>query len=467
MSSTKLRINFIVDDSCSDVVKKRVYYTFDIFCSVFRIKRASDGIVVKYGCPNPEGSMILLVSSPFFVSRDHKEPPQKPNFIKIESEFFSNKFGVDSVPLFTVENEGQKPDWLSEAFEWMSLANEYSLDKRDSIGRVDYKDTLFGKYNLDPKIPYASIALFFLYKEIFGEYYTGEQAENVVGLSHDIDYLPITIKSLLIRNAKYSVIQLLRKEYVLSLKTVFACLFQFAFKNYRIGGIKKILEQEGNLGVQSTYFFILSKLHRRDANYMFSNEIFDSDVKPILEQKNEVGIHGSYTSMFEKDLLDKELVKAERFGLSKGFRAHWLRFPCVGKLISVLEKRNTFYDSSLGFSCKIGFRSGANFPHPFYNFETESASSVKLLPLAIMDGALNEEILSSSKEVQELIGGIEKFDSVVKMSGYSVLWHNTALVGTEFSSKIKDAYWTLIKRKKNSCMTCLDVVRKFEGLACE
>ena len=98
--------------------------------------------------------------------------------------------------------------------------------------------------------------------------------------------------------------------------------------------------------------------------------------------------------------------------------------------------------------------------YPFYNFDREEASKVILLPMAIMDGALNDEILHSERSGEEIISDIEKYNLLVKNSGYSILWHNTALTGTEFSNRIKKLYWQYIKKNKERCMPCIDVVRK-------
>ena len=75
-----------------------------------------------------------------------------------------------------------------------------------------------------------------------------------------------------------------------------------------------------------------------------------------------------------------------------------------------------------------------------------------------MDGSLNAEILETGKNQYELIDSILQYSNLVKRSGFSVIWHNTSLVGTEFSDDIKETFWKIVENSKVECITCMDLV---------
>jgi hypothetical protein len=58
------------------------------------------------------------------------------------------------------------------------------------------------------------------------------------------------------------------------------------------------------------------------------------------------------------------------------------------ELFEALEDCEALYDASVGFSARPGFRAGAAFSYPPYNFREERAARLLELPLVIMDGAL-------------------------------------------------------------------------------
>jgi len=60
------------------------------------------------------------------------------------------------------------------------------------------------------------------------------------------------------------------------------------------------------------------------------------------------------------------------------------------------------YDSSLGFAETCGFRNGANFAFPPYDFEREGPCSFLEIPLAIMDGSLQLSSRSLKRDPLEI-----------------------------------------------------------------
>src|SRR5262249_2197209 len=52
-----------------------------------------------------------------------------------------------------------RPDWLGEIFEWLSCSDERNIEARDSLGRIPYTATLFGRQNISPRKPYAGVLM--------------------------------------------------------------------------------------------------------------------------------------------------------------------------------------------------------------------------------------------------------------------------------------------------------------------
>lgn len=137
-------------------------------------------------------------------------------------------------------------------------------------------------------------------------------------------------------------------------------------------------------------------------------DINSLDVKNIIEQAKEkgyrIGLHPSYNSMNELDIIREELevltqLTKENIELS---RQHYLRFdPCI--TTKLLDSVNIKSDSSLGYRDLIGFRCGTGFPYHLYDFENERAFKCLEVPLVVMDVAGMRECGGDSSKWVKLI----------------------------------------------------------------
>ena len=351
------KVHFCIDPRLPPKIFSRANYIFDIFCNVYSLKRTSEGRKVFYGKSSGDADYLSILCDEELIGREPEKSLSSIKKINLGAFEHFNQYDLKEIPIFSKCDE---IDWIAHSFEFLSLRFEYNSQNRDSIGRLKYEDTIFGKHLLDPIIPYASIYFAYLYKLIFGHFYNGYQHINKIGISHDIDFLPTNIKWTLIRNIKYFASQLSRKEYSVATKTFFESPLQILSVKSRVGDIFPIVERYAALNLRATFNFIFSRTHHRDANYSINDEL-SSVMFNLLKEKHELGVHGSYNSMFQSGLLLKELSQAKELFLTRGHRAHWLRFPAVHTLIDIIESSDYKYDSSMGFSNQNGFRSGANF----------------------------------------------------------------------------------------------------------
>ncbi len=208
----------------------------------------------------------------------------------------------------------------------------------------------------------------------------------------------------------------------------FLSLFQ---KNEPYWNFEKIIEIENKYEVKSTFFFMnetkkieLSNLSMRRYN------IHESKLVDIIQKLNksgwEIGLHGSYNSYKNKDMLAKEKRGLEEIIGDEvtGIRQHYLNLE-IPKTWKIQEEVGFKYDTTFGFQDKIGFRSRKYYP--FYPFDD---SSFLEIPLAIMDVLLfkNAKNMEEAwKKCKELINITEKKGGIL-----TVLWHQRVFNEKEF-----------------------------------
>jgi hypothetical protein len=101
------------------------------------------------------------------------------------------------------------------------------------------------------------------------------------------------------------------------------------------------------------------------------------------------GIHPSFLSFRDEQTLKAEKQKlAQISGEEIIFnRQHFLHFD-FRLTPRIIENVGLKYDSSIGFTRSIGFRSGTGFEHRLYDFEREKPYDFIEMPLVVMDSSL-------------------------------------------------------------------------------
>lgn len=128
--------------------------------------------------------------------------------------------------------------------------------------------------------------------------------------------------------------------------------------------------------------------------------------KFILRAKNEdisIGIHPSYDTYNNSEIMLKEKEALENLtseNIQKS-RQHFLHFS-FKHTPDVLETVNIIEDSTIGYSDRIGFRSGTGFPYRLYNFKNEKPWKFIEVPFVCMDLALIREAKYYNKEILDV-----------------------------------------------------------------
>lgn len=205
----------------------------------------------------------------------------------------------------------------------------------------------------------------------------------------------------------------------------------------------EIIDIETKYGVKSTFFFLIESfpfLLFKPATWKLSlgrYDITETRIRKVIRklQQNgfEIGLHGSYASYNDLSLLkrEKQQLEAVTGQTADGIRQHYLN---LNKNTWWLQQQAGFrYDSSWGYTCKIGFKDGKI--KPFRPFKDKPFT---VFPLAVMDSCY----MQTHNYLKELVNIIEQ---CMENNAVMVInWHSNNFHEKEFPGW-KDAYKEVIE----------------------
>lgn len=437
----------------SNALRARLSYAFRLFCAVYGHRpvlesaaKAECDVAIRYRDAAARSAIadtrtVWLCRG--MRERDPRQPAPPP--VRYTHD------GLGTVLHYPPERS-HPPDWLGEIFEWVSCADEYSVTARDAIGRTLFEATYAGRHGVDPCIPYAALAMRGLQQEICRVLpRAGEQPLAPEGLeghavlpTHDVDYFPLgRVHSAyrLFRNAVISC--LLCKRPALGLRQAgYAARAVLGFNSDPLDQVVRLAEEERERGFSSSYYFLVRNAHRLDAGYTLGDPGVLEMVRWLETRGMEIGLHGSFTSLDEPGALEEERFCLEAEGVRvTGGRQHWLRFT-LDRLLRAVENAGLQYDASIGWSRQIGFRAGACFPYPPYDFSKEGPAAFLEFPLAVMDQAIQWPRGDDGPlfhEIAQMIGTSRRLG----WGGISLLWHPAAFGDGWLSTEVGEIYWKL------------------------
>jgi len=255
-------------------------------------------------------------------------------------------------------------------------------------------------------------------------------------LTHDVDrvyktyqYFTYTLKSIKKRDYKHA-------------------LYHFSSMFYKdpYWNFDKITDIENQYGVKSVFFFL---------NESMSVDIFDSsnwklslgryriydvrifDIIRFLDRNGwEIGVHGSYNSFNNSELLLKEKIDMEHIVEHEifGVRQHYLNID--ENTWRIQNECGFKYDLSFGYKNSIGFKDNIFKPfHPLKN-------NFKVYPLTIMDIYFMADNTKWSR-LNQILDQVEKHEAI-----FIINWHQRVFNDNEFPGYI-EAYKNIIKECKN------------------
>jgi hypothetical protein len=456
-------------ESVESVIRRRISYAFKLFCAVYGYRSASEGDcpALCYGA-EPIGPRDIALTTGY-VARSLSVPAPAPREITVDGDAFPEAALGVRFPCFHEARGGTSPDWLGEIFEWVSGAHEYSVQKRDSAGRIPFASTLHGRYGLNPAIPYASAGMRGLNRDLRAKCGSGWPLHPTspwpmpqawaVAATHDCDFLPVSVTSSLFRFCKNAAISALRCRNLRLTGRILGRGLGALLGGPSLGNcLRRMIAREQETGIRSSYNLICRCAHPRDANYSLDNPSVARVLNELVQQGAEIAVHGSYTSLDAPGRLQEEYRWLAEKGISPvGGRQHWLKYR--GPLLfEELSRIGAWYDTTAGYSGQIGFRHGAAFPFPPYDFKAEAPFPLLELPLAIMDSSLydlDQTGRSWSASCQRVLSASRHYG----WGGFSILWHDTVFSGAQLPIQLADLYWQL-KRPEDAWMRARDIAEK-------
>jgi len=427
-------------------------YAFRVFSAIYGYEVSPNAEAAEYRCHyghQPDASQGKAALAIPVRYADRGMASELPRLSKVR---YANE---EIYLVYGLERDSGQPDWLGEIFEWLSCSLELPIVSRDAVGRIPYSETVFAKQKISPLKPHVALIMAWMENALQngGAVEALPKAtsplsstEHMVVCSHDIDFHFTGKTGALRRLGKNVGISLTHYRSPSFLFSNFRMMAGLAFNRHPGEYVRPMLREIEKRGFRSTLFAVADSAHRRDPSYQLSE--IESHLRHAAERGFSIGVHGSYSSVIEKDSLAEETTALERIigGKPQGGRQHWLRFDTHCKLFGAIERAQLTYDSSLGFPEVCGFRNGANFAFPPYDFLNERPYPILEIPLAIMDGSLPAASRTFRASPQELTDEILRESRKWGWGGIGILWHNP-VEPIQVPDEVNRVFWTCAEKR--------------------
>ncbi|HUZ83324.1 MAG TPA: polysaccharide deacetylase family protein [Gaiellales bacterium] len=179
-------------------------------------------------------------------------------------------------------------------------------------------------------------------------------------------------------------------------------------------------------GGRSTYYVMAGHTHPADgANGAAYDRLRPAIVSQVRGQGDEVGLHPSYATSRDVDLLGAEKARLEALTGEpvEGVRFHYLRHDAHATLPE-LDRLGFVHDSSHGFAETPGARAGLTTPYHPYDLVRDRPLDLVELPMVVMDVGLAERRYLGLPPAAGLVRAAAMLERVAESAGtVAVLWH--------------------------------------------
>ena len=452
--STVPSISLEFSSNVSPFIRPRISYAFRIFAAIYGhrvVERSRNGgLRCIYGTKGASTSQSGALHIPALY-RDIRFQSGWKHFLtryRYAGEEFQLAFGIDA--------SSGNPDWLGELFLWLSGSYEVDIAKRDRVGRIPYSQMVFSRNGVSPLKPHASMLMAWMENVLLYGNSSEELpralspipgTQHLVISSHDIDYYFTDRASAfrrLMKNLAIAAVTYRSWSYFLSNLKMILHLIR---GNPPGDFLPALLDSGEEHDFRSTLFVVARRGHKRDPNYALDR------ISPLLSAGAKkgfpTGVHGSYRSLMEDRTLRSEVQAIGRETGTKpvASRQHWLRFGDFQKLLAEISRAGLLCDSTLGFPDMVGFRNGASFAFPPYDFANARPHQFLEIPLVLMDGGLHTASRRLKKNSQELADEVLNESRKYGWGGVSVLWHNP-IEPLSVPSEINEVFWNGVRKQK-------------------
>ena len=267
-----------------------------------------------------------------------------------------------------------------------------------------------------------------------------EPREPRVFMSHDVDFpfcsigLPLTA---VLRQSAGDILKRRQPRLALQRMQSYFQTRRGNLENDICNTFDFIMDVAEERGFQSEFYFIPQHSGGEiDGYYSLDDPEIRQLIRRINRRGHRFGYHGSYNTFLDpkttKDEVEVLLNVLEEEGVVQaglGGRQHFLRWRNPATWQNWADAGMAF-DSTLGFSEHIGFRSGTCYEYPVFNLFTREQLSLCERPLVVMDITLFPGYGHMNLAWDEAVSRSLALYEVCKMlrGDFTFLWHNNHLV---------------------------------------
>lgn len=191
-----------------------------------------------------------------------------------------------------------------------------------------------------------------------------------------------------------------------------------------------IQEVHDQYGLACKYFILTSNRTKYDRSLPTNHPDFIEVIKKIANS-NSIGIHPSYDSYKNKDLILSQKINLESVIDQEinSSRQHFLRMH-LPTTYQYLIDAGLRHDYSMGYANVLGFRAGTSRSYRWYDIATDSVTDLTVHPFSIMDVTLRRASNGNINKAIELAR--QMIDLIREINGtLGLVWHNSSFYDTE------------------------------------
>jgi len=323
-------------------------------------------------------------------------------------------------------------DLFWNAFVFLSRKEEYELERAGALIRgysSNHPRTDKSSFDI-PIVTHLFQELEQLITKEFPNLKFEEGKQPYIELSHDLDYINKTIQlrgKQTVFNA-YNAIKSIFKPAQFFKHLAKSLSFMFSSPSYWCFDYWADIEKSHN---RKSVYYVYANTGKKnfkswliDPSYdVATNVKLQDKLKELLADGCEIGLHGSYFSATNPDLLKEEKEMLEKaIGTSvTRTRQHWLNYQ---ESITPHAHSELFeLDSTLAWNDRMGYRAGCVSKFRPYDHETERAFSYFEIPQVIMDSNIydygSQKLEEQKKLSRKLLENLKNY----KNAYVSISWH--------------------------------------------
>lgn len=388
--------------------------------------------IVDLKAPLPEGADVIYYAEHVqdgitIVNHSSVQPSEKVIQLSLDLFVIDGFLTKDDRFCFSY-------DLFWNAFVFLSGLEEYTTFKKGrgtkshcilhprsdrSTFTVPIVNVLFGKLEALIKDKYPQLPF-------------GESDKPIIELAHDVDYISKS-PAMIIKQSMLNCYDVFRS--VTRPKDCwknFIKTWSFLFNNTSYWCFEYWQDLEKQFDVRSI-FYVHAKVKKNiittfiDPNYdLTENRRLQDKLRELLGEGFHIGLHGSYFSATNGDILEQEKQILEN-ALGQPVvqtRQHWLRF--VEDVTPLLHEEYFEKDSTLGWNDRVGFRNGcASAFHPYNHAEQRPYKHLEI-PQIIMDFNVYQSLgLENMEFVNRTVQVLERVLKCKSVQA-SISWHQRA-----------------------------------------